>query len=85
MLADDDRQKQTVQIDCRNKLHKYEHKYRRKHKINYKRNQLQNKTNYKTKPDQQRMPMLNNTTSIQNANTVGGYAVTSVCNGVNQL
>ena len=48
-------------------------------------NQLQNETNYKTKPDQQQMPMLNNTISIQNANTVEGYAVTSVRNGVNQL
>jgi len=50
-----------------------------------KRNQLQNKTNYKTKPDQQPMPTLNNTISIQNANTVEGHAAISVCNGVNQL
>jgi hypothetical protein len=54
MLADKDQQKQTVQIDRRNKLHKYKHKY--------KQNQLQNETNYKTKPivkpDQQPMPML---------------------------
>ena len=54
-----------------------------------KQNQLQNETNYKTKPiakpDQQPMPIPNNTISIQNANVVEGYAVTSVCNGVNQL
>ena len=61
----------------------------RSQKHKYKQNQLQNETNYKTKPivepDQQPMPMLNDTISIQNANTAVGGAVTSVCNGVNQL
>ena len=66
MLANDDQQKRTVQINRRNELYKS-----KQNKANYKRNQLRYKTNYTTKPDQQRIPMLDNTTSIQNANTVG--------------
>ena len=50
MLADNykDQQKQIVQIDRRNKLHKCKHKY--KTKPITKRNQLQNTTNYNTQP-----------------------------------
>ena len=46
-------QKQTVQIPCRNQLHKYQNQLQNKQittQTNYKTNKLQNRHNYTTKP-----------------------------------